>query len=817
MVRYMANQSDGRVIIDTEMNTKPLEISIDNIRKMLNRASGAFSQLGENIKNTFNRLRFSNQIGAEVEKTKQELRSINDEILKVRRAQDAFLASGGKVDSTKYQNMEAQLARLRARYDDLQAYQEDVARGAINMSESYTGMQYISPLLSRVKDGIKGVARGALQGAVNLAKMAGRGVVNGFKKLGGALRSVWDHLHKTNSGGFGGGFKNILKYAFGIRSLFVLFNRLRNALVDGFKTLVTYDGETNKSISTLKDSLGQLKNSFASAFAPILNAIAPALNFLIGKLTQAVSAIAQFMSALTGKSTYFKATKGQSDFAKSLDKTGQSAKKATTYLSGLDEVTRFTTENANESGAGAGSEGGFEETAIESRFTDLADKVKGFFKNEDWEGLGAWVASGINKGVQKIYDVINWENVGPRITKFVNAFTTTFNSLVDNIDFENIGRTFGAGINTILHTVDLLITGIDWGNLGTKLGDIIDGAVKEIEWAKIGETLSNGIKGFFEFWKNFYQNTDWFELGKGIWTSIKNIDWGGIASALFETIGSVLGAIGSFIRGLLQEAWTNVVTWWKETAYKDGKFTMEGLLLGIWDLIKNIGTWIYDHIFVPFIDGFKKAFGIASPSKVMQEMGNFLMQGLYNGISALVNKVISLFTNIKNGIVNIWNNLKSATTSIWEGIKNAIRNPINAIIGFINRMISGVVSGINAVTGTLNRLSFTLPDWAGGYSIGFNIPRISASQIPYLASGAVIPPNAPFMAVLGDQRNGTNIEAPLETIKQAVAEVIGANNKGGEYVFTAQINRRTLFEEIIDEAKIRQATTARNPFDLVRG
>ena len=93
------------------------------------------------------------------------------------------------------------------------------------------------------------------------------------------------------------------------------------------------------------------------------------------------------------------------------------------------------------------------------------------------------------------------------------------------------------------------------------------------------------------------------------------------------------------------------------------------------------------------------------------------------------------------------------------------------------------------------------------------IPNIPTVDLPMLATGAVIPPNAPFMAILGDQRHGTNIEAPLDTIKQAVREVVGSGS-GGQYQFTAQINRRTLFDEMIDEAKLRQSTSGNNPFDL---
>ena len=117
-------------------------------------------------------------------------------------------------------------------------------------------------------------------------------------------------------------------------------------------------------------------------------------------------------------------------------------------------------------------------------------------------------------------------------------------------------------------------------------------------------------------------------------------------------------------------------------------------------------------------------------------------------------------------------------------------------------IINGLIWGINKISGVVN-----IPA----------IPEIPKVEIPMLATGAVIPPNAPFMAVLGDQKSGTNIEAPLDTIKQAVREVIGNGTSGGQYQFTAQINRRTLFDEFIDEARLRQNVSGRNPFDLGKG
>lgn len=110
-----------------------------------------------------------------------------------------------------------------------------------------------------------------------------------------------------------------------------------------------------------------------------------------------------------------------------------------------------------------------------------------------------------------------------------------------------------------------------------------------------------------------------------------------------------------------------------------------------------------------------------------------------------------------------------------------------------------------------------IPDWVpfiGGESFGFNLPNISAPQIPYLASGAVIPPNAPFMAVLGDQKRGNNIEAPEELIRRIVREESGGQGFNGTIRVPLIWNGRQVLEGIIDLAKIQQTVSGNNPFEL---
>lgn len=155
-------------------------------------------------------------------------------------------------------------------------------------------------------------------------------------------------------------------------------------------------------------------------------------------------------------------------------------------------------------------------------------------------------------------------------------------------------------------------------------------------------------------------------------------------------------------------------------------------------------------------------------------------------------------------------------------IKKAMDSVNNEIINGLKRMVNIAVLVLNTLIDAINDLANI--EWSpvtafgkeiipGGSAKLFEIPKIPYLKLPALATGAVIPPNAPFMAMLGDQRHGTNIEAPLDTIKQAVREVIG---NGGNRVLHnyLYLDSRLVYEGMIDEAKLDMSTTGRNPFDL---
>ena len=167
----------------------------------------------------------------------------------------------------------------------------------------------------------------------------------------------------------------------------------------------------------------------------------------------------------------------------------------------------------------------------------------------------------------------------------------------------------------------------------------------------------------------------------------------------------------------------------------------------IWNMIRPVLTALGEH-FSSVFDGVSQAVGL--------------------GVGYILDMLNGLTTFLSGAFSGNW---KKA----WEGVRLFLKSAVNGVITLLNQMVSRLVAALNAVVRAANKLSFTVPDWVptiGGRKFGVNLPTVSAPQIPYLARGAVLPANKPFLAMLGDQRHGTNVEAPLQTIQEAVALVM---------------------------------------------
>ncbi len=206
-------------------------------------------------------------------------------------------------------------------------------------------------------------------------------------------------------------------------------------------------------------------------------------------------------------------------------------------------------------------------------------------------------------------------------------------------------------------------------------------------------------------------------------------------------------------------------------------------------------------------------------------------------IGALIAIVVLLVRNwdtVKEVAANVWEGIKSVWNAVadWfkvhvtEPVANFFKGMVNGIIGFINGMMSALASGINLVIKALNKLSFDVPDWVpgiGGSTWGFNIAEITAKKIPYLAQGAVLPANKPFLAMVGDQKHGTNVEAPLTTIQEAVAivmeDMVQSNVAGFEATIAVlrEILEAVLGIEIGDDVIGRAAARYNNRLAIRNG
>ena len=527
----------------------------------------------------------------EYKKLKDDIKALEDEFEKVETKQREWLDMGFSIDSAPLKELDKQMDGIWADIDRLQRKQKEMQA---------TGRAYVDPTST---DAYKGTAEkyntesqklerinGRLyssynnlknkveeyrqknnrlvQAMQNLQKAAARvGMV--VKNMGSALRSAGSSI-KSMVSAMKKAVENMfnlnkqtnrsrmsLSRMLGMSLLFSGASRAISAVSDGVKTgfenLAQYSNSTNSAISSLMSSMTRLKNSFATAFAPVLTVVAPIMSRFIDMISRAITYVGMFIAALTGQNSFVKAVGVQEDYAASLDKTSKNAKKASKqtkdYLSSLDEVHKASTSGS----AGTDDSGGykaptpgqmFETVPIANSIKGIADKIKKLIKSEDWEGLGAYIASGINKGLKKVYDAISWKKVGPKITKFCNAFTRTFNSLVDHIDWDLMGRTVGASINTIVNTLNLLITGIDWKNLGKKFATGIAGFVREVNWNNLGQLIGNRFMIAWNIFNGMVHNLPYKEIGQAVADGMN----GAVSKFSLSEIGDTLatGLNGAF-------------------------------------------------------------------------------------------------------------------------------------------------------------------------------------------------------------------------------------------------------------------------------
>lgn len=338
-------------------------------------------------------------------------------------------------------------------------------------------------------------------------------------------------------------------------------------------------------------------------------------------------------------------------------------------------------------------------------FGGITKKISDGFKGADWAGLGTSLGQLTNTAVSKIHDTVkNFDFAG-----VASSLSSGLNHFIGNVNWAEIAKTLSDSMKRALEGLITAIDKIDWKQIGAKVMEFLT----NIDWAgvlskglialaKIGTILPQILIGALE-------QTDWKAVGERAQKGLENIDWKGIFEALGELVGSIFRATFDLVK-ILGEAIAsgakNFGEYFKKKMEESGQDGIAGFFEGIVGVFKDIGTWIYDHIFKPFMDGFRNAFGIHSPSTVMAEQGGYVAQGLLNGIvDNLVNIgqwiVDHIFSPIKDGLVTAFQiaggvagAIVDIGKSIVEGIHNGATEALPKVQQFFQELPGKVKSAI---------------------------------------------------------------------------------------------------------------------------
>lgn len=460
-------------------------------------------------------------------------------------------------------------------------------------------------LIAKIKEAKNRIAE--LQASITASKSAGTGAEDKAQQIekiktasdraSKSIRKMGDSAKKSKAG-FNIGLKSILKYAFGIRSLFVLVNKLRSAMVDGFKNLAQFNNgvnPTNTALSNLKSALTQLKNSFAVAFAPILTVVEPILTRLISLLSTAMNYVGQFFAALTGASTFTKAIKVQENYAKSLNGTASAAKKAKGSLASIDELNNQSKQDNSGVGGTVSPNDMFEVAPIESKIAGLADKIKS-------------IINFIKESVQNWFANVNFD---PLIDSF-NKLKVAAQPIVDNIGkgllwlLENVLEPLGSFVieDALPAFFNLLASAIDACN---KAFGVIAPYLNEI-WQEVfapyaaflGETfvgILNDVSQFFSDMGDMFvakseEIGNIFEFLKTVLTLV-SIKWkvciqlmSGQLKPFLTMVKNIISHVIDILSGLIKFI-TGVFTGnWKQ-AWEGVKDVLKGILNVIIDIVEG--------------------------------------------------------------------------------------------------------------------------------------------------------------------------------------------------------------------------------------
>lgn len=904
--------ADGSVIIDTRMDTSGVQNGVSAIKQSFNGLGSAVKKIGLLIGGAF-------AVGKLVQFGK-ECVELGSDLTEVQNVVDVtFTTMSDKV------NEFAKNAMTSAGLSETMAKRYVGTFGAMSKSFGFSEAQAydMSTALTQLTGDVASFYNISQDLAYIKLKSVFTGETETLKDLGVVMtQSALDQYALAN--GYGKTTSAMTEQEKVALRLAFVQKQLSAASGDFIRTSDSWANQVRVmqlQLQSLKATVGQ---GLINIFTPVLKVI----NVLLGKLATLANAFKSFTELITGKKSsgqtsgsgagltgdasgvqdtadaYGQAADNASKLADSTedvaDATKDAAKAANGYLSPLDEISRYSTQNTSStaskvppSGTGSGGNpGGLAgavgnvdygkvaegETALD-KISKSAEKLAKLLKKLWKPFQDAWKKEGKNtinaanialSGIAKLAKSVGKSLVEVWTNGTGTTMLTTMLKIAQNVlkTIGNIASGFAdawnknnVGTQIIQNIADALVVVMQFvekiaedtatwaanldfypllesiSNLTSAFAPILESIGNVLEWIyknivlpmlkwviEVGlPTVVNLVAKVATFLADHQPIVEAF--GAALIGAFAAAKIAGLASSVIKSVSGIAMAAKGLIS--LMTGTGGIMGGIKAIATAIGPagifviavsaaIAIGVLLYKNWDKIKEMAGKVWDWVsnktrrFVEDIGN--KLRGLAT--KMTTIWGN-MKASAHQKWNAIWSTVSGFAERIKNAIVDKFTSAKNTVVGVFNGMGDAIRSVLNNIISVVNGAISKVNGVVSAVESAFSFGPWKVPTPFGSKTIGFKATFPRVPTVPYLAKGAVIPPRSEFLAVLGDQKQGNNIETPEALLRKIVREeTAGRQAGGGSYRFTAQINRRTLFDEMMKEAQMRRDTSGRNPFEM---
>lgn len=813
----MAGKSDGTVIIDTQMSTDGFGKGVGSMQKQVGGLNGTIGKLGKTIATAFavgKLLQFGKEaidLGSDL----QEVQNVVDVTFATMSDKVNEFAKNAATSAGLSETMAKRYAGTFGAMANAFGFAEEESFGMATALTQLAGdvASFYNLTQDEAYTKLKSVFTGETETLKDLGVVMTQNALDSYAMANGWGKTTAQMEEQE---------KVALRYAF-------VQDQLSAASGDFIRTQDSWANQTrilSLNFDTFKANIGQ---ALINVFTPFLQVI----NQIIAKVADLSSKFLAFTQLITGRGssgggspgakTLESISSGYEDVAESTQKAEKAQK---SYTSGLDELNIVS----QDSGGGAAGGGGIGSPIIPSeaiagnealmQTTDVLDRIKerllelaGLFKQGFFEGFGDFESrfqtirdsiDSIKKSFSKIFDA----DVAKSFNKLVNEIVKTLGKIIGSVAsiYLTIGANIIGGIAKYLEDntgriKDYLIEMFDIGaEISEQVGDwfVAIADIFEVFAGEDAQQITADIIGVFAetfmsiselFAKFSLDLTTLFtqpiiDSKEEIKSSLQDLLSGfsaitGFIKGLFADVGKIINEVYDKYISPILTLITQKITEFVQNRIAPILSSFGGLfqsigeaLTALWqNVLQPIVQWLMDNVFpvISFI-----------ASVVIEKVFEIV-----DGIALQFETLIEIFTGLIDFLTSVfkgdwegaWESIKKIFSMIWQSFEGIVKGVVNKIVDILNGFLKIVETVQHRLADALS-FSIDIPDWVpgiGGNSFHLDVPKVTIPKVPYLATGAVIPPNAPFMAMLGDQRHGMNLEAPEDLIRKIVREEAGAS------------------------------------------